>query len=314
MRTLVLVTGAGRSGTSTMSGTLHHLGLFVPGPHLGANDTNPKGFFESRWSVRFHRRLAEAAGINDVDSRPEAFGLVQAALTDDHRERLRDFLARKTEGRDQVVVKDPRTVWTQELWRTTAAELGLRTAFVTMLRHPAEVVGSRTTWYAETDDEAERRSYETFTVARWLNASLVNERETRGQPRAFVSYVDLLEDWRPVMAALADDLGLRYDADPRSGDPSPVDAFIEPGLRRHRVGWEDLDVPAELQDVAEQVWQGLLTLSAAHGADDAASAELDRQGERYRRLFAQAVDIAHDALATERTDAARRAAKRGERP
>ncbi len=56
-RTLLLVTGTGRSGTSTMSGTLHHLGLHVPGPYLGANESNPKGFYESRWSVRFHNDL-----------------------------------------------------------------------------------------------------------------------------------------------------------------------------------------------------------------------------------------------------------------
>jgi hypothetical protein len=54
---LVLITGTGRSGTSTMSGTLHHLGLHVPGPYLGSNESNPKGFFESRWAVRFHKRL-----------------------------------------------------------------------------------------------------------------------------------------------------------------------------------------------------------------------------------------------------------------
>ena len=77
MTTLVLITGTGRSGTSTMSGTFHHLGLHVPGPYLGANDSNPKGFFESRWSVKFHKRITAAAGINDFDGRPQAFGAAQ---------------------------------------------------------------------------------------------------------------------------------------------------------------------------------------------------------------------------------------------
>ena len=58
---LVLVTGTGRSGTSTISGTLHHLGLAVPGPFLGANKSNPKGFFESTWAVEFHQKIARAA-------------------------------------------------------------------------------------------------------------------------------------------------------------------------------------------------------------------------------------------------------------
>ena len=69
---LVLITGTGRSGTSTMSGTLHHLGLFVPGPYLGANASNPKGFYESRWAIKFHKRITAAAGIttSTADRRP----------------------------------------------------------------------------------------------------------------------------------------------------------------------------------------------------------------------------------------------------
>ncbi|WP_151083626.1 sulfotransferase family protein [Nocardioides cynanchi] len=300
MSTLVLITGTGRSGTSTMSGAFHHLGLHVPGPYLGANESNPKGFFESRWAVRFHKQITEGASIHEFDSRPEAFDLAQAAVTDELRAKLRGFLSRETNGHDQVVVKDPRSVWTQEVWRAAAAELGVDIRYISMLRHPAEVVGSRTTYYAHPTDQARRRSYETFNVARWINGSLVSERETRGQSRAFVSYVDLLTDWRPVLTGLADDLGLHYDVDVAGGAPSAVDDFIDPGLRRHRVTWDDLEVPDALREIAEQVWSGLLRLQAAHGTDDAASAGLDEQAERYRRLFSSSADIAHDAVESER--------------
>ena len=311
MRALVLVTGTGRSGTSTMAGALHHLGLHVPGPHLGANESNPKGFFESRWSVRFHRRLAEAAGINDVDSRPEAFDLVQEVVTDAHREEVRAFLERKGGGHDQVVVKDPRSVWTQSLWCAAASDVGRDTRFVTMLRHPAEVVGSRTDWYAGTDDEDQRRSYETFTVARWLNGTLVSERETRGQVRAFVHYPSLVQDWRPVIGALAEQLELHLDRAALAGEASPVDDFIDPGLHRHQVTWDDLTVPSGLRELADGVWGALGTLAEHAGRHEASSAELDVLAGRYRRMFREAVDLAHDALATERTDAARRAARKG---
>lgn len=309
-KTLVLITGTGRSGTSTMSGTFHHLGLYVPGPYLGANESNPKGFFESKWAVKFHKQITVAAGINDFDSRPTAFDLAQAALTDDVHAQLRDFLVREGADHDQVVVKDPRSVWAQGLWRRAAADAGFEIRYVSMLRHPAEVVGSRTTYYASPNDEAKRRSYETFNVARWINSSLISERETRGHARAFVSYPSLLEDWRPVLAGIAEDLGLSYDVDVAGGDPSPVDEFIDPGLRRHQVTWDELEVPDELRDIAECVWHDLVTLAAAHGVDEAASADLDVQAGRYARLFAASADIAHDALETERTDAKRRASEK----
>jgi hypothetical protein len=298
--TLVLITGTGRSGTSTMSGTFDQLGLHVPGPYLGANKSNPKGFFESRWAVQFHKKITASAGINDFDARPDAFELAQGAVTDELRAELREFLARESRDHEQVVVKDPRSVWAQNVWRAAADEAGLAIVFISMLRHPAEVVGSRTTYYARAADEAAQRSYETFNVARWVNSSLVSERETRGQRRAFVSYLDLLGDWRPVLADLADDLGLTYDVDVAGGEASGVDDFIDPGLRRHQVTWDDLRVPEQLQSIAQAVWDDLLTLQAGHGVDAKASDDLDVQTERYRALFTMSADIAHDAVETER--------------
>ena len=296
---LVLITGTGRSGTSTMSGTFHHLGLHVPGPYLGSNESNPKGFFESQWSVRFHNKLTERAGVHIFDSRPQALAKVQAAITPRDRERLGAFLAEQAAVSDQVVVKDPRTVWVQDLWREVAADHGLDIRYVSMLRHPAEVVGSRTTYYAKVgesssaDAEAERRQYAIFNVARWINNSLVNERETRGQRRAFVRYTDLLDDWRPVLAALHDDLGLRYDLD--GAEARAVDDFIDPGLRRHTVTWEELDVPQEVQDLGQAVWEALQPLADDGGVDADASARLDELAVRYQRLLRDAAAIDIDA-------------------
>src|SRR4051794_29657438 len=257
-----------------MSGTFDHLGLHVPGPYLGANPSNPKGFFESRWAVQFHRQITSGSGINDFDSRPDAFALAQGAVTDELRAELREFLSREGREHDQVVVKDPRSVWAQQVWREAAGEAGLEIVYISMLRHPAEVVGSRTTYYAKSAGEAERRSYETFNVARWVNSSLVSERETRGLRRAFVSYTDLLDDWRPVLTGLAEDLGLTYDVDVAGGEASSVDEFIDPDLRRHQVTWDDLEVPEPLRSIAQAVWDDLLLLKQGHGVAGDASTDL----------------------------------------
>jgi hypothetical protein len=310
---LVLITGTGRSGTSTMSGALHHLGLHVPGPHLGADDSNPKGFWESRWAVRFHKRLAKAAGIDQFDSRPGALARAQTAITPQMREQVTEFLRGHATEHDQVVIKDPRSVWTQELWRTSAADAGLDIRYVAMLRHPAEVVGSRTTYYSghahEGGDEAKRRRYSIFNVARWTNSSLINERETRGFPRAFVRYTDMLDDWRPVMADVRDDLGLTFDTDLAPGAHHAVDDFIEPGLRRHTVTWEELDIPTDLQRVAQQVWEQLDVLADSHGVDEAASARLDELADEYARVLADAHAISHDAILEAQANAKAEAAE-----
>lgn len=298
---LVLVTGTGRSGTSTIAGSLHHLGLTVPGPFLGANDSNPKGFFESKWAVRFHKRIATAAGIHDMDSRPGAFERARTATTPELRADLVAFLRDRCAGHEQVVVKDPRSVWAQELWRDAADEVGLDVRYLSMLRHPAEVIGSRATYYASQTDEEKRRRYEVFNVARWINNSLISERETRGRRRTFVRYADLLEDWRPALAKVADELGLAYAGD--LAPPHPVDEFIDPDLRRVRVTWDELSVPADLRDLAQGIWDQLMVLHAAGGHDDAAETALDELSARYERLFADAAAISHDAMEEARAEA-----------
>ena len=133
-RTLVLVTGSTRSGTSLMAGILDGLGLHVPRPVIVAKPTNPLGFFESKWSVRFHKRILARRFVNQTDGRPDAFDLVAEAVTDDDRARLRSWLERSFRETDRVVVKDPRIIWTAPLWASAAAEVGLGVGFVVMIR------------------------------------------------------------------------------------------------------------------------------------------------------------------------------------
>ena len=294
-RRLVLITGTGRSGTSTVSGTLSHLGLHVPGPYLGANRSNPKGFFESRWAVKFHKRLHKRAWINDFDGRPDAVQLVREAITPEMRVELREFLEKVSHEHDQVVVKDPRTVWCQALWAESAASVDLSIRYLSMLRHPAEVLGSRTEYYASGADDDRRRYYATCSLGRWINSCVVNERETRGERRTFVRYVDLLSDWRTVMRKVGDDLEIDYDTDLSDGPPHAVDEFIDPDLRRVQVGWDDVDVPPYLRDIAEEVWQVLGVLADSDGNDPDASKRIDELGDAYAGALRDAQAIAHDA-------------------
>ncbi|MDN5852258.1 MAG: sulfotransferase family protein [Actinomycetia bacterium] len=292
---LLLITGTGRSGTSTISGTMHYLGLDVPGPYLGANRSNPKGFFESKWAVDFHKRIHKRARISDFDARLDALERVREATTDDDLGELDAWLAEQQAP--QLVVKDPRTVWHQRLWAERAASAGRSIRYVSMLRHPAEVVGSRVTYYLSRGNiPLDERAYAISNIGRWVSGNLINERETRGRARAFVRYADLLEDWRGVAARLRDDLGLAYNTDLEPTHHHEVDDFVEPGLRRVRITWDDLEVPGELRSIAQAMWESLDLLADSHGVHDDASAALDVLAERYARLVDDSQALSYDAL------------------
>jgi hypothetical protein len=274
------------------------LGLSIPAPEISPNEANPRGYFEPAWVVAFHKKLLAQADVRTLDARPQAWDLVEPLTRDAAtRRELLDWLGGQLQC-PQTVVKDPRTFWVQDLWREAAAELGATTSFLTMLRHPAEVAASRELHYLKAADAESKLARETGNVAGWTNVMLAQELHTRGHPRSFAHYSDLLTDWRKTMTRVGAELGLVYDADLSSTDHHAVDDFIDRSLHRAQLTWNDLDVPDALRDVASTVWDALNRL--ADRTDDAgAMADMDAARGEYARLFRHATALVQDqTLAT----------------
>ena len=290
---IVIVIGPGRTGTSTIAGALAKSGLEVPGRAIKGNRANPSGFYEPRWVVNLHRRLLETNNVANLDSSPDALERMSRATAEqDVREELQVWLAKRLEEQPRLVIKDPRTVWVRDLWVDTARELGIEPAFVTMLRHPAEVSASRQTYYNDPDEV--RRSDEVNRIAGWINVSLIAERVTQGSPRSFVRYTDLVADWRKVLGRLGDTLHLDFDP-AVDVTPHPVDEFIDPSLHRVHVDWADVRIPAALRDLGENVWLALARLSD-EGESDGLSAEIGELREQYAQMTEDALALSRQAI------------------
>lgn len=137
----VVVTGAGRSGTSVVAGLLADAGLDPGRDLIPASPANPTGYFESaavnrlndelllphlpRSLVPVPHRLAWLAALPAPVATPA--GAAQ-------RERMRALLPRRP-----FCLKDPRLSYTLGAWRT---ELPPGTVFVCVFRDPARVAES----------------------------------------------------------------------------------------------------------------------------------------------------------------------------
>jgi hypothetical protein len=306
---LVLVTGSGRSGTSTIAGVLKYLGLRIPQPEVPGNRSNPKGHFEPKWVVDFQQRLLNRTRVKLTDARPEAFqDTAKAGLRPAVQEELRQWLAPQFDGTGDLLVKDPRNTWFVPMWKQCADDLGVDMVSLTMLRHPAEVVGSKNAYYYRKESPERRRVGETSRVASWVNVALFGEAATRGQTRSFIRYTDLLSDWRPNVERAAQELGLSIaEGFPVEG-AAAVDDFIDPDLHRIKVTWDDLDIPPALQDLAEEVWTQSDRLVTTGGHDEAAEAALDEARATYEQMYSDAF-----ALAGSSVDAAVNSALRKQR-
>ncbi len=307
---VVVVAGSGRSGTSTIAGVLKAVGLVIPPPEVPGNRTNPRGFFEPRWAVDFQTRLLRRSVVLLTDARPKAFDLTAGVGEDDEaRAEAAVWLREHLEGGRDLVVKDPRNSWFLPLWQRAAADAGATAAFLTMLRHPAEVVGSKDKYYKSTSAGETPRHAQTTRVASWLNVALFTEVLTRDTPRTFVRYNDLLDDWRSVVARVGEELQLRTGREVSEAAAAEVDAFVDPGLRRVRTEWEDIDCPTEVRDMAQEVWDLLGVLATSGGFDEAAQRRLDELRERYTVMYDDAEALAQSSA----EDARRRGVRNGRR-
>ncbi len=293
MKRILLVTGSGRSGTSSVAGTLKRLGLHVPQPEVPADEKNPLGYYEPRWVAAFHKGWLDNIHVRTIDTRPHAGDVAMETVNPKREDKLRTWVADELAARpddDVVVIKETRAYWVYPLWQRVVADVGAELTSLTMLRHPTQVVRSRDTAYLSGRSDEFRLARETSNVAAWMNSVFVTERATRDNPRAFVPYYDLVEDWRSAITRACEQLGID------TGDltaPHPVDDFITPSLNRSDDAWDGLTVPDSLKELAEQTWTAASVLVATP-YDEKARAELDRLAAAYADLYTTAAALASD--------------------
>ena len=302
-RKVLFVAGAGRSGTSTMAGLMQILGLHVPRPEVPADASNPKGFSEPQWVVDHHDRLLREAGVQVSDSRPEAwFETGRVSTREPERTATAEWLEGHFAVNHELVVKDPRLSWFLALWRVAAIRTQSTPVFATMLRPPAEVVGSKQTYYANTLGAA-------HLTASWLNMLLHTERGTRESAidggRVFVRYADLLDDWTRTTMHVGETLGLQHVLHADSERIREGHRFVDPSLRRMGQSLEDLALPPRLHELTAETWRALNRLADPGGDTPAEHGTLDELRAAYTDLYAEAEAISRSSVVAAETRARR---------
>ena len=236
----VLVLGMHRSGTSAFTGLLCRFGA-IPGKDLlPANDSNPKGFFESRTVVDINNAILQAVGSSWDD--------MKALPTDWHhlpamqplRESISAWLSSPDGAAGLRVIKDPRLSKTLPLWLDVMAGLGIQPVVVVCVREPAAVAQSE-------------KLMKGFPVLKslllYLDYGLQAELHSRGIPRAFVAYVDLLTDWPGVLQRVDAELGLGLPLDTTSLQ-TRGQGFVSPDLNRSEIDMDEFQRCGTLAEMA----------------------------------------------------------------
>src|SRR5688572_11542372 len=174
-----------RSGTSALTRVMGLLGAALPRNLLGAGRGNEMGHWEPEPLAAAHDRMLAEVGSRWDDWRSldlNRMGAERLAATRDELTRLIE----EQFGRVPLfVLKEPRICRFVPLYRELLANLGVEPRYVVPLRNPLAVMASL---------KARDGMTEGFAGLLWLLHVLEAEAETRGWPRAIVSYEALLAD------------------------------------------------------------------------------------------------------------------------
>jgi hypothetical protein len=262
---VLFVLGMGRSGTSALTRVLSLCGATPPAGMLGADASNPRGYWEPRAALYLNEKFLYRHGSSYFD--PTLRLQEDGALGEGERAAFVAKIAgylHTLPAAPLVVIKVLHISVLSDLWFEAARLAGFDVAAVIAVREPQEVIASLSKFM---------RASPQLASALWLKYNLLAERDTRGLPRAVVEYSNFLDNWRRELKRISNILPIDLD----TGDEGAVEEFLEPSLRRQRQCGPVME--AFGTDWLSVVYEALRAAARDEPWDES---ELDRVFEAYR--------------------------------
>jgi len=249
-KTVVMVLGMHRSGTSSAAGTLVRLGAAAPRHLIAPNPGNERGFWESGVIMDLNDAILAAGGSDWRDWRKFNLDAIGCEEGDALRARAKASLAEEFGDAGLAVMKDPRMCRLMPFWRPAFDEAKWSVRAVLPIRSPLEVACSLKR------RDGLRLAYGCLL---WLRHVLDAEAETRGMARAILDWPEFLDDRRSSLTGISEQLGLVW---PRWHERAlaEVDQFVSADLRRHRASEADLRTHPAINDFVRQTYAAMTDL------------------------------------------------------
>ena len=292
----ILVLGMHRSGTSAMTRVISLLGADLPGDVMGpVPDNNEAGFWESLDVYRLNDEILAAGGSRWDDWRrfnPEWYRSPAAA---GFKARAQEVLRGDFLHSPLFVLKDPRMCRLLPFWLDVIAELGASIRCVIPLRNPLEVAAS----LRKRDGLSMPKS-----LILWLRHVLEAEAGTRGLPRAFPTYDQLLTDWRGVVGTMSETLALSWPRRSATAE-TEIDDFLTTRFRHHSIEESELEQRPDIAEWVKSAHSALLELSSGENSESACDRLDQVRGEFDRACDAFAAVLRADEVDLDETKAER---------
>jgi len=253
-RALVIV-GMHRSGTSAMARTLSLLGARLPQQLVKPKPDNPTGFWEPQRIVDLNEEILESVDSDwdDVFAfRPRRY---LSKFDQGYLARAIELVQQEFSGAELIILKEPRVSVLAAFWDRALCKAGYSTNYIVMVRNPLEVAES----LRDRNGFSREKSF-----LMWSSYLIAAERDTRNQERVFVTYDQLMSDWRNVLRRIEESASLALPRD-TSAAAVEVDVFLNRGMRHHQADAADVLSRSDVPDYVRTLYR--IFLDASRGAD-----------------------------------------------
>ncbi len=284
-RQCVIVCGMHRSGTSALTRVINLLGADIAHDLIPPHPENLRGYWESAAVIRIHEDLLQSLGSFNEDPLSLPAGWEGSCAAQCAERRLENLIKQQFAESRTFVVKDPRISRLLPLWIGILAQMDIDPIVVIPFRNPLEVAASLAQRAAAALSKA---------LLLYFHSYLETELASRGAPRFFIRYDELLGDWRLVQNRLNALSNGRFPA-PRALAKAAIEEFLSSDLRHHRFSREQLvshpDVPPAIVEMFDALCE-----AAGTGDERSLRSTLDR----FRAIYGNLGSLYRDFVVAER--------------
>ena len=221
----LLVLGMHRSGTSALTKILNNLGADLPKSLIPAGLSNSTGHWESQMLAEFNDELLASAGTSWDDWSECTPGWFKSLRSEEFLDLAKVKFEEEFGNSRLMVMKDPRICRILPFWLKFFELNGIEPSIIIPLRNPLEVAESLVK-----RDGSDKQS----GLLLWLRHVLDAEIFSRGRPRIFYAYDNLLENWGKLADEIENTLGVRW---PKKSESAAAqnDKYLSSQYRHHTI-------------------------------------------------------------------------------
>jgi len=233
LKTIFIVLGIARSGTSVIAKAINALGVDLGHRLNPSNKWNPKGFWEDLDVVyEINQKIFQKLNYKQGIFREFQLSELEDHLLDDTRFAATQILVSRFNDSSSWGFKDPNTVRILPFWQRIFAENNLQEKYIIALRNPLESANSYQSKTFKFNQEK--------TLIMWLLHLLPAIAQTQGKNRVIVHYDLILK--HPLQQLERIKMQLSMDEKSNKLDiQSFINEFLDQNLRHSEYSFEDLE-------------------------------------------------------------------------